>query len=624
MSGATLQGDPDALAAGGSVQVPPHTDPHGFLLGRSHEAALQGLHRALQERIRTVVLTGEPGSGRSSLLVRLASEFGAGPRVVLCRGNGLDFSQILAFLCVELDLSLGSPTRTAELGALARFLSGGSGRRVVLIVDDADRLAGEALEQLLRLVSGVPRSGDGFSLILSGGPGLQRLLKRGSGEHACLNGAMFTRLTRLDQEEATTLVEWVAERNSHRHGVGPSTAAIRKVVEIAQGNPATLAGTYDAAVSLAVSEGIACVSSALVERALEQSRRGSARIRPGADDATLPLGQSPVTTVGRRQPGTTRLDVQKWLVPAMFCVVLLVVVVIAVLEIRHRDDATLPVEAQVNDSRAGSSPTPTRSSGAVSPETPATPASAPVPRVPSSGGGEPQARTTATETEPTPAANGDPAPAAPRAALEEPAALAAFAPAALARNATDEAPEPMPASVDPPLTVAPVTVTSRAPAASAPARLGAPKPAERDSQRLSSHLRRAEEALARDALTTPQSDNAVLWAEKALAALPGEPRALGVLHRVVERYLGWSNARLARNDLSGARRYLDRALAVERHASRDQRAAMAVLDKAIRDRERGLARPARRSSGYQHEDPPPRWLEDVDSWLRSLPLPADR
>ena len=128
------------------------------------------------------------------------------------------------------------------------------------------------------------------------------------------------------------------------------------------------------------------------------------------------------------------------------------------------------------------------------------------------------------------------------------------------------------------------------------------------------HLARARSALARNALTTPAGDNAVQWAEAALAADPGNAEAIGVLREVIDRYLQWADRDLSRNALGDARQFLARARAVSEHATRDQLAAADVIEKAIANRQR--------ARGFHIDGP--KWLDDIDAWLRNQPLPTDR
>ena len=76
------------------------------------------------------------------------------------------------------------------------------------------------------------------------------------------------------------------------------------------------------------------------------------------------------------------------------------------------------------------------------------------------------------------------------------------------------------------------------------------------------YLDRALLAMQRDFLTTPASDNAYLWFNKALSVVPDYAPALDGLQRIVERYLQLANEALMNEDFGRARVFIDRARSV--------------------------------------------------------------
>ena len=57
-----------------------------------------------------------------------------------------------------------------------------------------------------------------------------------------------------------------------------------------------------------------------------------------------------------------------------------------------------------------------------------------------------------------------------------------------------------------------------------------------DDNRVTEILNKAEQAFARDRLTTPEEDNALAYIEQALAIAPNNPRAIMLLKRIAKRY----------------------------------------------------------------------------------------
>jgi tetratricopeptide (TPR) repeat protein len=63
-----------------------------------------------------------------------------------------------------------------------------------------------------------------------------------------------------------------------------------------------------------------------------------------------------------------------------------------------------------------------------------------------------------------------------------------------------------------------------------------PSVALRDENRVAEYLRKAEQALVADRLTTPEGDNALAYIEQALAIVPNDPQAIVLLKRIIRRY----------------------------------------------------------------------------------------
>lgn len=90
-------------------------------------------------------------------------------------------------------------------------------------------------------------------------------------------------------------------------------------------------------------------------------------------------------------------------------------------------------------------------------------------------------------------------------------------------------------------------------------------------------LARADEALSAKRLLTPAGDSAVMWAERVLAIDATNGRALGVIDRVIDIYLGWADSQIARRDNARARSYLAKAHSLIDYASQQQREGLDAL-----------------------------------------------
>jgi type II secretory pathway predicted ATPase ExeA len=148
--------------------------------GSEHQAAYSRLEYGLVNQAPFVVLTGDPGMGKTSLLQKLIAEHGGRHRIGLVTNARYDVEHLLPWILLSLGLSVKrlDPIEAYHLFSEYLIQESKQQRRVILIVDEAQSLGAELLEEL-RLLSNL---NDGTTLklqiILSGQPDLHTLLQR--------------------------------------------------------------------------------------------------------------------------------------------------------------------------------------------------------------------------------------------------------------------------------------------------------------------------------------------------------------------------------------------------------------------------------------------------------------
>jgi len=132
-------------------------DPRFVYLSPRHEEALAHLLYGVRERGGFVQLTGEVGTGKTTTCRYLLSQLPEGVDVALIVNPILTPEELLATVCDELGAAYPTEPRTRKtfVDALYHHLlaAHGRGRRTVLIVDEAQNLSPEALEQLRLLTN---------------------------------------------------------------------------------------------------------------------------------------------------------------------------------------------------------------------------------------------------------------------------------------------------------------------------------------------------------------------------------------------------------------------------------------------------------------------------------------
>lgn len=154
-------------------------DPAFFYRSQQHEEALANLIYGVQSRKGFIVLTGEVGTGKTTMLECLRDYLYA-QRVEFAfifnsRIRPEDLYEMLAY---DLDLRCDRSSKTEVLYALNDLLiqQANEGRTVVLIVDEAHNLEWEVLEEIRMLGNFENRSGKLLQVILAGQPEFDRKL----------------------------------------------------------------------------------------------------------------------------------------------------------------------------------------------------------------------------------------------------------------------------------------------------------------------------------------------------------------------------------------------------------------------------------------------------------------
>ncbi|HSL05174.1 MAG TPA: AAA family ATPase [Nitrospiraceae bacterium] len=148
--------------------------------GSTHRAAYSILEYGLIHEAPFMVLTGDPGMGKTSLLQKLVSEHGEKHSIGLVTNARYSIEHLLPWILLSLGLSQKQLDPVEAYHLFSGFLIQESKqhRRVILIIDEAQSLGSELLEEL-RLLSNL---NDGKTLklqfILSGQPDLHTLLQR--------------------------------------------------------------------------------------------------------------------------------------------------------------------------------------------------------------------------------------------------------------------------------------------------------------------------------------------------------------------------------------------------------------------------------------------------------------
>ena len=153
-------------------------DPRFLFLTPSHREALAQLMYGVQEGTGFAILTGEVGTGKTTLLHTLLQRMDPQIAVAMIVNPMLGFDGLLELILEDLGVGTGGDTTARRLVALHRFLleRAAAGHRTVLIIDEAQHLDPTTLEQIRLLSNYESPSRKLLQIILAGQPELEAKL----------------------------------------------------------------------------------------------------------------------------------------------------------------------------------------------------------------------------------------------------------------------------------------------------------------------------------------------------------------------------------------------------------------------------------------------------------------
>ncbi|MEE9142029.1 MAG: AAA family ATPase, partial [Gammaproteobacteria bacterium] len=157
-------------------------DPRYLYLSERHSEALAHLVFGIEESGGFIQLTGEVGTGKTTIVRTLLGELPDDVDVALILNPRLTVNEFLQTICEELKikLAIGYPKIKPMIDALNAYLleAHGRGRRTVLIVDEAQNLDPDVLEQVRLLTNLETTRQKLLQIILIGQTELQHTLAR--------------------------------------------------------------------------------------------------------------------------------------------------------------------------------------------------------------------------------------------------------------------------------------------------------------------------------------------------------------------------------------------------------------------------------------------------------------
>jgi general secretion pathway protein A len=261
-------------------------DPDYLYLSPKHDKALATLEYGLAERKGFVVLIGEVGAGKTTLLNYVLSRLPEAVNVAFVFHTNLNKSEFLDLILTEFEVTVEAEGDSDRLYALYDFLldEHRAGRRVVLMVDEAQNLAPDVLEQIRLLANLETGQQPLLQIILAGQPGLRQTLGHPALEQLRQRVGVTYHLMPLDEGEVSEYVRFRLTKAGARRTDLFDADTFPLIYHQTRGVPRLINKLADAALLAAFADDLAHVDRALLDEVIrEQQEEGE--IQPTAADS---------------------------------------------------------------------------------------------------------------------------------------------------------------------------------------------------------------------------------------------------------------------------------------------------------------------------------------------------
>ncbi|MCX7108144.1 MAG: AAA family ATPase [Methylococcales bacterium] len=248
-------------------------DPHFIYMSARHQEGLAHLLYGMDFGGGFVALTGEVGTGKTTLCHCLLQQLPENIDVALILNSKLNVLELVATICDELGIDYDKSQQSLKnlIDLLNQYLltAHANGRRTVLLIDEAQNLSMDVLEQIRLLTNLETSKTKLLRIILVGQPELKDLLKRQDLRQ--LNQRITARyhLQPLSLQETRAYIRHRLIVSNGQPDIFKETA-IRKIYKLSSGIPRLINILCDRALLGAYSTNATLVTPAIVKAAARE------------------------------------------------------------------------------------------------------------------------------------------------------------------------------------------------------------------------------------------------------------------------------------------------------------------------------------------------------------------
>ncbi len=245
-------------------------DPDFLFWSKIHKRAYAVMEYGILSSAPITVVTGEVGAGKTTLLQRLLRSIDDQVTIGLISNAQGGRGELLKWVLNALSVPSEPGDDYVELfQRLQDFLISeyAEGRRVIIIIDEAQNLSSEGLEELRMLTNINSNKDEVLQLVLVGQPQLRKMIMHPDLQQFAQRVSAFYHIPAMDRE---TVGDYVAHRMKHAGGTGTefTDQSLDRIYQASEGVPRLVNKLCDFALLYTATENRQVVTASAVDEVL--------------------------------------------------------------------------------------------------------------------------------------------------------------------------------------------------------------------------------------------------------------------------------------------------------------------------------------------------------------------
>ena len=216
-------------------------DPHYFFMSEGHREALAHLVYGIDAEGGFILLTGEVGTGKTTVCRRLLAQMPDHADIAFILNPKVTVEELLASICDEFGIKYpeGNRSNKVFVSAINSYLidTHAKGRRAILIIEEAQNLSTDVLEQIRLLTNLETNQYKLLQIILLGQPELRDILAKPELRQLSQRITARYHLGPLSREEMTAYIDHRLSTAGYARGHLFTRDALRLLFRLTNGIP---------------------------------------------------------------------------------------------------------------------------------------------------------------------------------------------------------------------------------------------------------------------------------------------------------------------------------------------------------------------------------------------------